>query len=102
VIQEADVEQAAADRLERLIDREVKARFPAGGIWRVAVLRHGDDPAVEPGELTVRLFVETGGGPEDGSGCDLPSAGRRGWPHDSQQPSRARASADLPVAGPWA
>ena len=60
------MEQAAADRLERLIDREVKARFPAGGIWRVAVLRHGEDPAVEPGELTVRLFVETGGGPEDG------------------------------------
>jgi N-terminal domain of Peptidase_S41 in eukaryotic IRBP len=60
------VEQAAVERLERLIDREVKARFLAGGVRRVAVLQHGDDPAIEPGELTVRLFIETGGGPDDG------------------------------------
>jgi Peptidase family S41/N-terminal domain of Peptidase_S41 in eukaryotic IRBP len=60
------VEQAAVERLERLIDREVKARFPAGGVRRVAVLQRSDDPAIEPGELLVRLFIETGGGPEDG------------------------------------
>jgi hypothetical protein len=59
------VERAAAERLERLIDREVKARFPAGAVRRVAVLQHGDDPAVEPDELLVRLFIETGGGPDD-------------------------------------
>jgi hypothetical protein len=59
------MERAAVERLERLIDREVKARFLAGGVRRVAVLQHSDDPAIEPGELLVRLFVETGGGPED-------------------------------------
>jgi Peptidase family S41/N-terminal domain of Peptidase_S41 in eukaryotic IRBP len=59
------VEQAAVERLERLIDREVKARFPAGGVRRVVVLQHDDDPAIEPGELLVRLFIETGGGQDD-------------------------------------
>ena len=59
------MERAAVERLERLIDREVKVRFPAGGVRRVAVLRHSDDPAIEPGELLVRLFIEAGCGPED-------------------------------------
>ena len=59
------MEQAAVERLERMIDREIKARFPAGGVQRVAVLRHGDDPAIEPGELLVRVFIATGGEPDD-------------------------------------
>ena len=59
------MERAAVDRLERLIDREMKTRFPAGGIRRVAVLQHDDDPAIEPGELTVRLFIDPGDGQED-------------------------------------
>jgi Peptidase family S41/N-terminal domain of Peptidase_S41 in eukaryotic IRBP len=59
------VERAAVERLQRLIDREVKARFPAGGVRRVAVLQHSDDPAIEPGELLVRLFIEADGGPGD-------------------------------------
>lgn len=53
------------DRLERLIDREVKARFSAGAVRRVAVLQHGDDPVIEPGELLVRVFIEATAGPED-------------------------------------
>jgi Peptidase family S41/N-terminal domain of Peptidase_S41 in eukaryotic IRBP len=52
-------------RLERQIDREVKARFMPGAVRRVALLQHGDDPAIEPGELLVRVFIETAGGPED-------------------------------------
>jgi hypothetical protein len=59
------VERAAVEGLERLIDRELKARFPAGAVRRVAVLQHSDDPAIEPGELLVRLFIETDGGPDD-------------------------------------
>ena len=51
------MERAAVDRLERLIDREMKTRFPAGGIRRVAVLQHDDDPAIEPDELLVRVFI---------------------------------------------
>jgi hypothetical protein len=59
------VERAAVQHLERVIDRELKARFPAGAVRRVAVLQHSDDPAIEPGELLVRLFIEADGGPDD-------------------------------------
>ncbi len=52
-------------RLEREINSEVKARWPAGVVRRVAVLQHGDDPAIGPDELLVRVFVEAGGGSED-------------------------------------
>jgi Peptidase family S41/N-terminal domain of Peptidase_S41 in eukaryotic IRBP len=59
------VERSELTRLERMIDREVKARFAPGTVRRVAVLQHGDDPAIEPEELLVRVFIEAGGGPED-------------------------------------
>jgi hypothetical protein len=59
------VEQAALDRVQQLIEDDVKARFPGGGIERVAVLQYGDEPAVEPGELAVRVFVAAEGDPED-------------------------------------
>jgi hypothetical protein len=59
------VERAAIDRIERQIDREVKARFPDGAVQRVALLQCGDDPAIEPEELLVRVFIEAAGGPQD-------------------------------------
>ena len=52
-------------RLEREINSEVKARWPAGMVRRVTVLQHGDDPAIGPDELLVRVFVEAGGGSGD-------------------------------------
>jgi hypothetical protein len=55
------VEQAALDHVQRLIEDDTKARFPGGGIERVAVLQYGDDPVVEPGELAVRVFVAAEG-----------------------------------------
>src|SRR5215469_10747497 len=52
-------------RLEREINSEVKARWPAGMVRRVTVLQHGDDPEIGPDELLVRVFVEAGGGSGD-------------------------------------
>jgi hypothetical protein len=52
-------------RFEREINSEVKARWPAGMVRRVAVLQHGDDPAIEPDGLLIRVFVEPGSGSED-------------------------------------
>jgi len=52
-------------RLEREINIEVKARWPAGVVRRVTVLQHGDDSAIEPDELLVRVFVEASGASED-------------------------------------
>jgi len=57
-------------RLEREINSEVKARWPAGAVRRVAVLQHGDDPAIEPDGLLIRVFVEAGGGSEDERSLD--------------------------------
>jgi hypothetical protein len=52
-------------RFEREINSEVKARWPAGVVRRVAVLQHGDDPAIEPDGLLIRVFVEPGDGSAD-------------------------------------
>src|SRR6516162_7088972 len=57
-------------RLEREINSEVKARWPAGMVRRVAVLQHGDDPAIEPDALLIRVFVEAGDGPDDQRSLD--------------------------------
>ena len=51
------MERAEVTRLEQLIDREVKARFAPGAVRRVAVLQEGDDPAIGPDELLVRVFA---------------------------------------------
>ena len=59
------MERAAIDRIEHQIDREVKARFPDGAVQRVALLGRGDDPAIEPEELLVRVFIKAAGGPQD-------------------------------------
>ena len=51
------MEKAAVDRLQELIDEEVKKRFPADAVRQVKVLQYGDDPVVEPGELAVRVYI---------------------------------------------
>ncbi len=55
------MERAAIDHLQQLIEDEVKARFPGGGIERVVILQYGDEPVVEPGELAIRIFVAAEG-----------------------------------------
>ena len=59
------MERPVIDRLERRIDREVKARFGSGVVRRVTLLQHDDDAAIEPGDLLVRVVIEAAGGPED-------------------------------------
>jgi hypothetical protein len=51
------VEPAMADRIQRMIDDEAAERFPAGAVPRLALLRHGDHPLIEPGELYLRVIV---------------------------------------------
>jgi hypothetical protein len=59
------VDRTEVARLERDINNEVRARWPAGAVRRVAMLRHGDDPAIEPDELLVRVVIDAEPGPED-------------------------------------
>jgi len=50
------------DRLDQaatgLIEQDIKGRFPDDAGVSVAVLQYGDDPVVEPGQITVRLTIE--------------------------------------------
>jgi hypothetical protein len=55
------MDQAEATRLEERINREITARFPAGSVRRATLVLDADDPALEPDEFLVRVFVDTPG-----------------------------------------
>jgi hypothetical protein len=54
------MDQAAKDGAQREISELADTYFP-GAVQGVVVLAHGDDPAVEPGELTVRVLINPEG-----------------------------------------
>jgi Peptidase family S41/N-terminal domain of Peptidase_S41 in eukaryotic IRBP len=51
------MDQAERSRIERVINRELGERFPDGAVLRAEVRRHDDDPAIEPGQLMVRVLI---------------------------------------------
>jgi hypothetical protein len=51
------MDRAVFESVEREIDDEVRARFPADVIKQAVLLHHGDDPEIEPGELWVRVLL---------------------------------------------
>jgi Peptidase family S41/N-terminal domain of Peptidase_S41 in eukaryotic IRBP len=51
------VERAEKDQIERVINHYLKEWFAPGPAQRAVLLEHGDDPAIEPGQLMVRVFV---------------------------------------------
>ncbi len=59
------MERAELDQVNRVLDHVVKDHFPAGAVRRAVLLQHGDDPAIEPGQLLVRVFIPAPDGPED-------------------------------------
>jgi len=59
------VERADKDQIERVINHAVKERFSEGAVERAVLLEHGDDPAIEPGQLMVRVFVPVPEEPAD-------------------------------------
>ena len=54
----AALDRAAQEQLQTRLGEQVKEHFPDGGVQRVALLQHGDDPQVEPGDLLARVFIE--------------------------------------------
>jgi len=52
------MERAEQAMVERVINHEIQERFGAGVVQRAVLLQHGDEPAIEPGQLLVRVFVE--------------------------------------------
>jgi len=59
------VERAEKDQVERVINHNLKERFTAGAVQRAVLLEHGDDPAIEPGQLMVRVLVPAPDEPAD-------------------------------------
>ena len=55
------MDQAVRDQLRSRLDAQVKERFPDGRVQRVALVRYGDDPGVEPGDLVVRVVIGEAG-----------------------------------------
>jgi hypothetical protein len=51
------VEKAALEHIQEKLEEKIRTLIPSGGIERVVLLQHGDDPVVEPGELALRIFV---------------------------------------------
>ncbi|MBM2812418.1 MAG: hypothetical protein HW416_3177 [Chloroflexi bacterium] len=53
---------------EPAVEREVRSRFPEGAVQRVVFMRYGDDPAIEPGRVGIRLVIDPAkpveGGPD--------------------------------------
>ena len=52
------MDQAEQAMVERVINHEMQERFSAGAVQRAVLLQHDDEPAIEPGQLLVRVFVE--------------------------------------------
>jgi hypothetical protein len=59
------VERTELNQLERAVDHEIKTRFPRDTVQRTELLQHGDDPAIEPDELLVRVFIPVPADPDD-------------------------------------
>jgi Peptidase family S41/N-terminal domain of Peptidase_S41 in eukaryotic IRBP len=59
------VERSEIAQIERVLNHELKERFAAGAVQRGVLLQHGDDPAIGPGQLLVRVFIPAPAQPED-------------------------------------
>jgi peptidase S41-like protein len=59
------VERAEKVQIERVINRTLKERFSEGAVQRAVLLEYGDDPAIGPGQLMVRVFVPAPDEPAD-------------------------------------
>ena len=59
------MERAELDQIERVLNHELKERFAPGAVQRGVLLQHGDDPAIGPGQLMVRVCIPAPDRPED-------------------------------------
>jgi hypothetical protein len=57
----AGLDRAVLDERQTRLSEQVREHFPGGGVQRIALLQHGDDPSVEPGGLLARVFIEEAG-----------------------------------------
>jgi hypothetical protein len=58
------MEPEPIELVRQQIQDEVTKRFPGAPVQRTEVLQYGDDPVIEPGELLVRVILESESGEE--------------------------------------
>jgi len=51
------MDRAEQAMIEEVINHEMQERFAQGAVERAVLLQQGDDPAIEPGQLMVRVFI---------------------------------------------
>jgi hypothetical protein len=59
------MEKAVVERIEKMITEEAGKRFAGAAVQRVMLLQYGDEPVIEPGELALRIIVESGSGKKE-------------------------------------
>jgi len=59
------MERAEQAMVEEVINHEIKERFTLGAVQRAVLLQRGDDPAIEPGQLMVRVFIPSSDEPPE-------------------------------------
>ena len=59
------MEPATTDRIQRMIDAEATERFPPDAVPQLALLRYGDHPVIEPGELYLLVILGQDGATRD-------------------------------------
>jgi hypothetical protein len=89
---EADVDETTKD----FVVSEVTRRFPPGALQHVLVLGYGDDPAVEPGSVGVRVIIDPAQYP---GGDDNPLLAFRRAHHDTLD--QLRSDLSLLPRGAW-
>jgi hypothetical protein len=92
---EADMDQAELEQIQRVINHEMRERFALGSVPRAVLLQHGDDPAIEPGQLTVRVFLPP---PEEGEDYDHALAAWQEAHQTGMNALRRELSLRLPAA----
>jgi hypothetical protein len=92
------VDQAEVRRLERTIEREVRAGFGADAVTRVAFLQPGADPAIGPDELLVRVFIAADPDPDPDAGPELALAAWAQAHEAGMRSLRRELSRRLPAA----
>jgi hypothetical protein len=65
------MDSAELNHLQEQISQLARSRFPDPAVRQVTLLQYGDEPAIEPGEVLVRLVIEPPGGKRpDGTEAD--------------------------------
>jgi hypothetical protein len=94
------MDETAKEGAQRRVEELAAERFPDGAVPEVVVLQYGDDPAVEPGEMVVRVLVPAAAEPE-GESADPrrdPMDAFRGTHYEAIERFREDVGRELPEA----